>query len=84
MSNSGAAPDYTRTPESLRVELMGGIYSRVARETGTTRGHVRRVVRGERRSPLIQAAFRREIARIERAVSRLERKRKTGLGREAA
>ena len=42
-----------------------GLFSRVAREIGRDKSHVRRVAIGERRSRLIEDALIREIQRIE-------------------
>ena len=69
-STTVAFPDYTKAPEILRLELLGGIYSRIAAKTGKSRGHIRRVARGERKSAQIQAAIAKEMARIERKVQR--------------
>jgi hypothetical protein len=72
-STTVAFPDYMKAPAILRLELLSGIYSRVARKTGKSRGHVRRVALGQRKSARVQSALSREFERIDRKVLQLER-----------
>jgi hypothetical protein len=48
-----------------RYRLYRGLYARVARPLGVDRSYVSRVARGERRSPPIEAALKKELRRIE-------------------
>jgi hypothetical protein len=73
-STTVAFPDYMKAPEILRLELLSGIYTRIARKTGNSRGHVRRVALGERKSARIQVALSKEFERIDRKVRMLEQK----------
>ncbi len=51
-----------------RHSLYRGIFSRVARQLGMDRSFVSRVANGQRRSVKVEAALRKEIARIERLI----------------
>ncbi len=55
--------------QRIRLRRAGayrGLFSRVAKELGLERSHVRRVAFGERQSKKVEAALRAEIARIEK------------------
>jgi transcriptional regulator with XRE-family HTH domain len=45
------------------VETLCGIYSRIARRLGVDRTYVRRVAKGERHSPSVEAALIQEFDR---------------------
>ena len=49
----------------LYIESLCGIYSRIARRLGVDRTYVSRVVKGERRSPEIEAALIGEFDRTQ-------------------
>ena len=51
--------------ELIRHSHYRGIYSRVAEQLGLDRSYVSRVANGQRRSPTVEAALRKEIRRIE-------------------
>ena len=53
-----------------RHSLYRGVYSRVARRLNLDRSFVSRVANGKRRSAQVEAALRKEIARIERLLKR--------------
>ncbi len=46
--------------------LYFGLYSRVAKQLDIDPSYVSRVARGERHSPKIEAAVKKELARIQR------------------
>lgn len=48
----------------LTYELYRGMHSRVANRLGLSRSYVWRVANGERRSPAVEAALEKELARI--------------------
>ncbi len=60
--------------ELFRLNLQTGIYSRIARDLGLEHSHVRRVLLGQRRSAKVTAAYKAEMARINREVRKYERK----------
>lgn len=74
--NTVAATDYmTKSPEIYRIELMRGLYTRVAKKLGlgpSGRSHVSRVAKGERSSPRVEAALRAETKRICNRVQKYE------------
>ncbi|GEM_PF-5084445 len=47
--------------------LYRGIFARIAAALGVSTAHVHRVATGERKSPAVEEAIRREIQRIEEA-----------------
>jgi transcriptional regulator with XRE-family HTH domain len=47
------------------VDSLCGVYSRIARRLGVDRTYVSRVVKGERRSPEIEAALIQEFDRAQ-------------------
>jgi transcriptional regulator with XRE-family HTH domain len=52
---------------NLRLQLaskMRGLYHRVADQLGVDPSYVSRVARGERKSPKIEAALNRELAKL--------------------
>src|SRR5256885_6326701 len=51
----------------FRSESLCGIYSRIARRLGVDRTYVSRVVKGERRSPEIEAALIGEFDQTQRS-----------------
>ena len=62
-----------RDPEFLRLHLQRGLLTRVAEKLGLSksgRAHVSRVLRGERRSPRVEAALRAEMKRINREIQK--------------
>jgi len=70
MGINGDKRKHSTRPLLLRHVLYRGIYSRVARELGIDRSYVSRVASGERRSPKVEAALRKEIKRIEKLANR--------------
>lgn len=69
MGINGDRRSHSNTKSALtRQSLYRGIYSRLARQLGMDRSFVSRVANGKRRSPKVEAALRREIARIERLI----------------
>jgi hypothetical protein len=48
------------------IELLCGMYSRIARRLGVDRTYVSKVARGERRSPDIEDALVQDFERIQR------------------
>jgi transcriptional regulator with XRE-family HTH domain len=46
-------------------ELYRGLLSRIARQLGLSRSYVSRVAHGERTSAAVEAALRKELARIQ-------------------
>lgn len=76
-----------KTPDIYRAELLRGLYTRVAHklELGKSgRAHVSRVVRGERRSPRVEASLREELRRIDRAVQKYEKTYRSAKERKLA
>ncbi len=70
MRHKQAAKKYTR--RFARAFLYRGIFTRVAEQLELGKGgpsHVRRVALGERKSPRVEEALDREIARIEKAAA---------------
>lgn len=59
---------------TYRTKLTRSIQSRVARQLGLSRSHVCMVATGKRRSRSVEEALKREYARVEREVSRFERR----------
>jgi transposase-like protein len=67
MGINGDRRTHSNTKSALtRHSLYRGVYSRVARQLGVDRSFVSRVANGQRRSAKVEAALRKEIARIER------------------
>jgi hypothetical protein len=60
----GGIPEEDSSMNILSVSASIGLYSRVARQLGMDRSHVRRVALGQRNSPRISAALAAEIERI--------------------
>jgi hypothetical protein len=54
----------------LRVALQARLFSRVAHKLNLDRSHVRRVALGLRKSKRVMSAIKRELARIDRNVTR--------------
>lgn len=50
------------------VEAFCGIYSRVARRLGVDRTYVSRVAKGERRSPVVEAALIQDFESTEQEI----------------
>jgi hypothetical protein len=64
------------SPETYRLQLSFGLYSRVAEKLAlgkNGRSHVRRVATGERTSARVRRALRDEVRRIDRKVATFER-----------
>ena len=69
MGINGDRRTHSNTKLTLsRHSLYRGVYSRVARQLGVDRSFVSRVANGQRSSARVEAALRKEIARIERLV----------------
>jgi len=70
MGINGDRPQHGNTKKSAltRHSLYRGVYSRVARQLEVDRSFVSRVANGQRRSARVEAALRKEIARIERVL----------------
>ena len=68
MGINGDRRTHSNTKKSAltRHSLYRGVYSRVARQLGVDRSFVSRVANGQRSSARVEAALRKEIARIER------------------
>ena len=58
----------------FRMQLLAGLYSRVASQLGVERSHVRRVALGERSSARVRTALEQEMKRIDRKISEQQRK----------
>ena len=65
---------YADPPQDL-ASLIRGMYGRVARSLHFHPSYVSRVARGERKSPLIDAALRRELKKIVRSTTPEVRRR---------
>ncbi len=50
--------------------LYFGVYSRVAKQLGIDPSYVSRVARRKRRSPKIESALKKELARIQRLIDK--------------
>lgn len=69
MGINGDRSTHGNTKSALtRHSLYRGVYSRVARQLGVDRSFVSRVAHGQRRSARVEAALRKEIARIDRVL----------------
>ena len=62
------------SPDTYRLQLSLGLYSRVAEKLNSTRSHVRRVANGERTSARVMRALNQETAAIERKVAAFQRR----------
>jgi hypothetical protein len=67
MSTKRARPK--NTTALRRAFLYRGIFTRVAQRLRKSRGHVRRVAAGERKSRAVLDALMEEILRIEKAAA---------------
>lgn len=66
MGTNGDKKNTSTKSELNRHQLYRGIYSRVAKQLGIDRSYVSRVASGERSSEKVEAALKRELARIEK------------------
>ena len=62
--NGSEDPRRKMTLINRYVQSLCGLYSRVARQLHVDRSYVSRVVRGERRSPVVEDAISTEFDRI--------------------
>ena len=56
------------SPFSASHRLYFGLYSRIAKRLDIDPSYVSRVARGKRRSPKIESALKKELARIQRII----------------
>jgi hypothetical protein len=65
-----ANKDTTVDRDVLKVAMQARLFSRIAQKLNLDRSHVRRVALGLRKSKRVMTAIRRELARIEKDVTR--------------
>jgi hypothetical protein len=65
-----ANKDTTLDKDVLRAAMQARLFSRVAQQLNLDRSHVRRVALGLRKSKRVTSAIKRELARIEKNVTR--------------
>jgi transcriptional regulator with XRE-family HTH domain len=65
-----AQEEHTAKLQKLKhyIDSLCGVYSRIARRLGVDRTYVSRVVKGERRSPDVEAALIREFDRTQEKI----------------